>query len=81
MNKRLRQLNGYIRGGKIIVFFATLLLLSLIGLMWFLRPDISTVEKRTLTRFPSLSWDSFWDGSFFTELDTGMQILIPSVRD
>lgn len=70
MNKRLRQLNGYIRGGKIIAFFAALLLLSLIGLMWFLRPDTSTVEKRTLTRFPSLSWNSFWDGSFFTELDT-----------
>lgn len=70
MNKRLRQINGMIRGGKILLFGAVLFLMSLIGLMWFLRPDTSTVEKRTLTEFPTLSWSSFWDGSFFSEIDT-----------
>lgn len=59
-----------IRGGKILLFGAVLFLMSLIGLMWFLRPDTSTVEKRTLTEFPTLSWSSFWDGSFFSEIDT-----------
>lgn len=70
MNKSLRQINGMIRGGKILLFGAVLFLMSLIGLMWFLRPDTSTVEKRTLTEFPTLSWSSFWDGSFFSEIDT-----------
>lgn len=70
MNKRLRQLNGLIRGGKILAFAVVLLIMSLIGLMWFLRPDTSVVEKRTLTEFPKLTWSSFWDGSFFSGVDT-----------
>lgn len=70
MNKRLRQINGMIRGGKILLFGVTLLVMGLIGLMWFLRPETSTVEKRTLTEFPTLTWSSFWDGSFFSDVDT-----------
>lgn len=70
MNKRLRQINGMIRGGKILLFGAVLFIMSLIGLMWFLRPETSTVEKRTLTEFPTLTWSGFWDGSFFSDVDT-----------
>lgn len=70
MNKRLRQLNGMIRGAKIMVFFAALMIMAFIGLLWFLRPDTSTIEKRSLTEFPSLTWTSFWDGSFFSDVDT-----------
>lgn len=70
MNRRLRQINGMIRGGKILLFGAVLFIMSLIGLMWFLRPETSTVEKRTLTEFPTLTWSGFWDGSFFSDVDT-----------
>ena len=68
--KKLRQLNGMIRGGKIMLFFTVLAVMAFIGLLWFLRPDTSTVEKRNLTEFPRLTWESFWDGSFFSGVDT-----------
>lgn len=69
MNNR-KQKNGLIRGIKLLAFGGTLALFSLIGLLWFLRPDTSVVEKRTLTEFPTLTWSSFWDGSFFSQIDT-----------
>lgn len=70
MNKKLRQMNGMIRGVKIVAFYATLMIMALIGLLWFLRPDTSAVEKRTLTEFPTLTWSTFWDGTFFSDVDT-----------
>ena len=65
-----KKINGLIRGVKIIAFYAMLLVMGFIGLLWFLRPDTSTVEKRTLTKFPALTWSGFWDGSFFSGIDT-----------
>ena len=38
------------------------------GLLFFVRPSVSKVENRALTSFPALSWDSFWSGSFFSDL-------------
>lgn len=59
-----------VRTIKITSFFGFLIVMGLIGLMWFARPSVSTVEKRNLAEFPKLTWSSFWDGSFFTGLDT-----------
>lgn len=71
MNKRERKRwNGILRSVKVLAFGGTLAVLCVIGLLWFLRPETSVLEKRDLTAFPSLSWSSFWDGSFFHELDT-----------
>ena len=39
-----------------------------IGLLFFARPSISELEKRTLTPFPSITGESFLDGSFFTDV-------------
>lgn len=39
-----------------------------IGMLFFLRPATSTVEKRELTPFPAFSISSFLDGSFFTDV-------------
>lgn len=69
MNKQ-KKWNGLVRGIKILVFSLILLVMSLIGLLWFLRPTTSTVEKRNLTEFPKLSWSSFWSGEFFSGVDT-----------
>lgn len=70
MMKNRKQLNGYVRGAKILAFSLVLLVMSFVGLLWFLRPDTSVVEKRTLTTFPTLSWSDFWDGTFFKNIDT-----------
>lgn len=65
-----KQANGLIRGIKILAFGLVLAVMGFIGLLWFLRPDTSVIEKRTLTEFPTITWSSFWDGSFFKAVDT-----------
>lgn len=65
-----KQVNGLIRGIKVLAFGLVLAVMGFIGLLWFARPDTSVIEKRTLTQFPSITWSSFWDGSFFKEVDT-----------
>ncbi len=65
-----KQVNGLIRGVKVLAFGLVLAAMGFIGLLWFARPDTSEVEKRSLTPFPEVTWASFWDGSFFKEVDT-----------
>ena len=65
-----RQVNGMVRGIKIVAFGFMLAVMGFIGLLWFLRPDTSVLEKRSLTEYPTLSWSSFWDGSYFKSIDT-----------
>ena len=65
-----KKWNGLIRGIKVLCFGGILAVMCVIGLLWFLRPDTSVVEKRSLTQFPDFTWSSFWDGSFFKGIDT-----------
>ena len=58
-----------IRPVKLAVFFGTLAALCLIGI-FLPRPDESEIEKRKLTEFPHFTWGSFWDGSWFSGIDT-----------
>ena len=69
-----------IRGIKIVTFGGLLVLMGFIGLLWFARPKTSVVEKRNLTQFPTLTWSSFWDGSFFKGVDTWYADTYP-IRD
>ena len=62
--------NRVIRRNKMVAFFLSLLILGIIGMLWFLRPDTSVIEKRKLTEFPKFSWSEFWDGTFFKQVDT-----------
>lgn len=41
---------------------------AIVGLAFFARPTTSEVEKRTLATFPTPSWETFWDGSFFSDV-------------
>ena len=41
---------------------------AFIGLLFFVRPKKSTVEKRTLAKFPSFTITSFLDGSYFEDV-------------
>lgn len=58
-----------IRPVKLAVFFGTLAALCLIGI-FLPRPDESEIEKRKLTEFPRFTWGGFWDGSWFSGIDT-----------
>lgn len=53
---------------KILAFGMTLVLLFGVGLLFFLRPRVSEEEKRTLTEFPKLTWDSFITGEYFSQI-------------
>lgn len=55
---------------KILGFAGALVVLALVGLLIFLRPSESETEKRKLTEFPSFTWDSFLDGSYFSAITT-----------
>ncbi len=54
---------------KLAAFGVTLAVMTVIGLMWFLRPEVSETEKRKLTPFPRLTLSSFLDGSFFSDVE------------
>ena len=68
--KERARLNGKIRGIKILVFGAVMLIMCIIGLLFFLRPETSTLEKRDLAKFPIFSWTEFANGEWFKGIDT-----------
>lgn len=49
----------------ILAFAAVMALGAFIGLLFFVRPKTSSVEKRELAKFPSFTVTSFLDGSYF----------------
>ena len=55
---------------KIYVFSAVLMLMTIIALIIPLRPKESKVEKRTLTKFPAFSVQSFLNGEFLNGIST-----------
>ena len=58
-----------IRPVKLVIFFGVLAALCVIGI-FLPRPAESEIEKRKLTEFPAFTWQSFWDGSWFSGIDT-----------
>ncbi len=52
----------------ILAFAAVMALGAFIGLLFFVRPKKSSVEKRELAKFPSFTVTSFLDGSYFEEV-------------
>ncbi len=53
-----------------ILFIFVLLLGALIGLLIPLRPDVSEVENRTLTKFPEFTLETFLNGEYFSDIST-----------
>ena len=41
---------------------------AFVGLLFFARPSTSAVERRNLAAFPQISWQTFWNGSFFSDV-------------
>ncbi len=62
------------------LFIAVLFVLAVIGLMFFVRPKHSDLEKRDLAEFPKFTMSSFMDGTFFKELSVWYSDTFP-MRD
>ena len=54
----------------IMLFIFLLLLIGFIGLLFPLRPKVSEVEKRELTKFPKPTAAAFMNGEFFSDIST-----------
>ncbi len=57
-------------GVQILAFFFSLYVFAFLSWLIPLRPSYSESEKRELTRFPSFSFASLFDGSFFDGINT-----------
>ena len=67
--KKIRAQKTYM-AIKIQAFFLVLFLFAIIGLLIFLRPTESKVEKREREKFPSFTLSAFLDGSYFNQIST-----------
>ena len=66
---RRRQL--FVGWNVAIMSFKVILALGcVLGLLWFLRPSVSEVEKRQLTSFPELTIESLFSGDFTAGVST-----------
>ena len=54
---------------KISLFAVNLFMFCIIGFLFYLRPDTSILEKRALAKFPDFTWNAFWVGSYFKQID------------
>ena len=68
MSRRQRARIQKFRGLTIGAFYIVLVVGMIVGTAFFARPTASAVENRNLTEFPQLTWESFWDGTFFSDL-------------
>lgn len=56
------------KGKHAIAFFVVLTVLSVISFIIPLRPKVSYGEKRELKKFPEITVQALWDGSYFKEI-------------
>ena len=61
------------RLAQIGMFMLTMLLVGAIGLMVWIRPTYSEMEKRQLKSFPTLGADTLVSGDFFDEVGEAQQ--------
>lgn len=52
------------------IFLGTLFVIGFLGLLFPLRPKVSDIEKRELTKFPAPTVTTFFNGEFFSEIST-----------
>lgn len=66
--RRQRARMQRVRSWAVTAFYGVLVVGMVVGLAFFARPTASALENRNLTQFPELTWESFWSGSFFSDL-------------
>ena len=68
VTKKQKRQAARFRALSVRIFAALMVLGGLLGLMFFVRPDTSDVEKRKLTEFPKITLSALWNGEFFSDL-------------
>lgn len=71
--KFISNVRNYIKLYKLILpaaFFGVMIIGMLIAMIYPIRPTFSEKEKRELAKFPSFSFATLFDGSFFKGIDT-----------
>lgn len=68
ITKKQKETIFIYRALSVRIFAFIMLLGGIVGLLFFFRPEVSDVEKRTLTKFPTPTVSSLWDGQFFYDL-------------
>lgn len=68
-SEKIPERYRYLQIIKIFVFGIILFTFCVIGMISFLRPHISKSEKRELAKFPEISFEGIWDGSYFKKID------------
>lgn len=68
VTKKQKRQAARFRALSVRIFAALMVLGGLLGLMFFVRPDTSDVEKRKLTEFPKITLSTLWNGEFFSDL-------------
>lgn len=66
----LNEIGAHWHAAKIYAFAISMLLVAVVGILIFLRPTTSESEKRELTKFPDLTWDSLLSGDYFAGITT-----------
>lgn len=75
--KRSRHAKQSIISVKSMTFFVVLFLIAAISLIMPLRPSVSNIEKRELEQFPEFTLESFFDGSYYKQIDTWFSDTFP----
>ena len=68
------RLIGCLLGVVLLIFGA------LLGILIPLRPSVSEVENRTLTKFPEFTLETFLNGEFFSDVSTWYSDTFPPPR-
>ncbi len=66
--EKQKRITRRFRTLSVVIFAAIMLAGGVMGALIFLRPKVSEVEKRELTKFPKITAASFLDGTFFSDV-------------
>ena len=69
-DKRAKRKKRLWQGVFVSAVGAVTIVFVIIGLLFWLRPTRSYVEKRDLAKLPALTLDGLWNGDFFDKVST-----------
>jgi hypothetical protein len=65
-----KQILAYAKALSVSVVSIIVCLGMIVGLLFFARPETSTLENRALAAFPAFSFSAFFNGSYFSDIST-----------
>lgn len=68
--RRIKKSRQFWSAARVYGFYLVLLVFMVAGLLLWIRPKESELEKRKLAEFPSFSFSGIWKGSYFQDIAT-----------